>query len=681
MKEKIYKISCFIKDKEWLIALILNTVVMLFAFVFHTPVHETNDDVFFEDVLSGAYGGDRRAIVFVNWFLATFLKQLYMIFPKGNIYAIFSWILVFLAFWSITYVILKKAGKKMGLTISTVLLLVFYSQFYLILQFTRVGFLCGIAGYFLIFYNLEKEKCDITLGFGMVLVFLSFLVRQNAFLGASAFGFVMGIVIVLLQKDKKVLKQKVLKCIPIFGITFGVIAATFLLHEYIYSQNTEWKAYIEYNKNRADLQDFGWPSYEENKKFYKSVGISENDYKWYVTTNIADDQFLTDEVIQKVVDYKQKIHVDKKHKNLLELYQQYLKSNFVFWLSIILLLLSLGIFQKNKYWIMSVLAVLVYLATSYYYFDSGRVVPRVTMPTVFCLLCVILYSYDYKLLKVKIEKKRYWALVAVVSLIISYGTGKSWYSYLQSQHINPKSLLALCEDTGNVYVQDHMVHGRSYFYYDAYHRANPGDYKNQVLYGGWLARSPLYKNNNVMLGVTNVTESLIANDNFYFCTKDSGNLLGKYIQSHYDSDIGWSIYRQEDWFLIYQYTSNFSSAKKDSKYITEFKGMKRYDKAANTLCLYVDLKDTENKRYKGSGKLYLETENKITGRKHTYRVYEDKYQKIKEWGNCLKVIMPYDKIFYYDKKRQHYYGLDDYNYRIIIKDENGARITQCEEEP
>lgn len=69
MKEKIYKTSCFIKDKEWLIALILNTVVMLFAFVFYTPVHETNDDVFLRMYYLAPMVETVGASAFVNGFL------------------------------------------------------------------------------------------------------------------------------------------------------------------------------------------------------------------------------------------------------------------------------------------------------------------------------------------------------------------------------------------------------------------------------------------------------------------------------------------------------------------------------------------------------------------------------------------------------------------------------------
>lgn len=68
----------------------------------------------------------------------------------------------------------------------------FYSQLYLILQFTRVGFLCGIAGYFLIFYNLEQEKCDIALGFDMVLGDINGISNQCIFIYGLIGCFVSG---------------------------------------------------------------------------------------------------------------------------------------------------------------------------------------------------------------------------------------------------------------------------------------------------------------------------------------------------------------------------------------------------------------------------------------------------------------------------------------------------------
>ena len=203
--------------------------------------------------------------------------------------------------------ILERTKPKTGIILSVVVLFLFHSQFYLILQFTRVTFITAVAGYCLLLRCVKKDKIRVEeLILAIVLIVFGALLRQNAFFAATAFAGIYGVSEMLLVDDKKKVfhnvKRIVICLVPIYVIIFAMY-----WYDGVRYQKEGWNDFLEYNTVRADLQDFGWPDYDKYEEEYKKLGISKDDYEWYLTNNIGDDSVLTTEKMQKIASMKEAV--------------------------------------------------------------------------------------------------------------------------------------------------------------------------------------------------------------------------------------------------------------------------------------------------------------------------------------------------------------------------------------
>ena len=71
------------------------------------------------------------------------------------------------------------------------------------------------------------------------------------------------------------------------------------------TQNKEIREYVEFNKYRAELTDYGWPEYEKNVDTYSELGITSDDLNMYHSWNFADPDVINTETVKKLVAVKE----------------------------------------------------------------------------------------------------------------------------------------------------------------------------------------------------------------------------------------------------------------------------------------------------------------------------------------------------------------------------------------
>ena len=654
------------KNKNQCIAVLLNAFFLVYSFGFFLPIHETNDDVFYEDLLSGAYTVGTNTLVFVNYYLALVFRMFYKIIPCGNVYGIICWTMVFLSFVILTYLILEHTNNIVGIMVSVALLWIFHSQFYLILQFTRVTFITSLAGYCLILHCIKQRRNGyLTIILGGGLIVFGALLRQNAFFEVSAFCGIYGIADLLVGECKedilRHIKRTIVHLLPIYVIIFSC----YYLDGIKYKQYG-WTDFLEYNQVRANLQDFGWPEYEEYEEEYKKLGVSYDDYRWYLTNNIGDDSVLTTDIMKEIADMKVQTSKKISLSSVLAFVRSYLVNNTYSNIIIILYVLSWLYVKNKKYLVPLTMIFLLENALFYWYFLSERVVERVLTPTLFCTMyLMILFFVSNVHFELSPRDKRraipVMALFMVVSNPVAYGT----YNYLYAMHMDDSEIESVFNDKENLYVADHNIHGRSYFYYDAYHRAPEDLYSNQILPGGWLTRSPVSNEHNTLAGVTNFCEELINNEKCYFYTKDNGDLLGKYLRRHYDSSTAWTVYRHYTWFDLYDYSTNVKDYVIRDDIKGEYCTRSDYDRTPDKYIVQCQIKDLKKDEIKENSKIYFQVKDKNNEKIYTYRCFED---EIDEDGVITAIIPTIDK----------WCEGDDCEYVILIKSDNNVQGIVCE---
>ena len=83
---------------------------------------------------------------------------LYHLFPKIGWYYIGEMTAVFISFFTIGYVLLRKMGANWGTLLATLFTALFASDFYLVVQFTQCASILSAAGMLLFAY----EICEVS---------------------------------------------------------------------------------------------------------------------------------------------------------------------------------------------------------------------------------------------------------------------------------------------------------------------------------------------------------------------------------------------------------------------------------------------------------------------------------------------------------------------------------------
>lgn len=252
------------------------TGILLLISVFIPITYGINDDVTMRDIASGAMSGSPNGhLIFVKFALGSLIAGFYKIFPGVDWYGCI-WLGLFclcisllLYRWRYYYVHKKQNFSSFATA--------FFAMFFILglehvvhFQFTIVA--AVVAGTAVFFYNTIDEKKDGKRQAGeyvfvLLLMWTAYCIRSRVFWMAVPFA---GLTF-LFKKDSW--KRK---C-GLLVISLAGIAAISGIERLAYS-GQEWKDYLEYNQYRANVYDhYGFPSYEENAEFYRSIGMKGHD--------------------------------------------------------------------------------------------------------------------------------------------------------------------------------------------------------------------------------------------------------------------------------------------------------------------------------------------------------------------------------------------------------------------
>ena len=249
------------------IAVIINVFFIFITHFFGVIMFGISDDYDMARILEGAYGDDYNVhMTFVNVVYGYVLLPLYHLFPKIGWYYIGETFAVFASFTTISYVIIRLLGIRLGSILAMLFLTVFAPDFYLALQFTQCASALTAAGIILFVFEMlsvdpdEKRKGIIVLVLSLFLMLWGSVMRCDAFLMGMPFF------AVLLAVNYKYTCRK-----KIFIVFLSLLAAcTFGLKkiDQLAYSSPEYQTYIEFQKARVRLNDF---HATDDKKIYEDL--------------------------------------------------------------------------------------------------------------------------------------------------------------------------------------------------------------------------------------------------------------------------------------------------------------------------------------------------------------------------------------------------------------------------
>lgn len=377
-------------------AIVLNIINLVAFTVLQTPFFDTMDDPMMSMLVENTTGNSHGVILFSNIVYSRFLQVLYSVIPSIKWYTIVQIGAMFLASLSITYIFYKKFKFYLGTLINLILLFFIGYDFYYSFQFTKTAAICAVAGILVVFDSFHSEtKINkwLKITFGSLLILLASWIRFNS-LGMTAIVMSsIGVCIIIdILKQKTDAKEKIkaiINYVLVFALAFGISVPTYIINNNFYKDNE----YYQYNGYRAELQDFGFPEYDENVELYESLGISKTDYCYFYNWNM-DLDVLTFENIKTLAESKGKHTLSYFFSyEFVKNFTDYILLNETFIILFALMIIFILLNRKRWYYYASAFAFMT--AVQVYLGFIGRVGWRRISTSLFlAVICAFIYSID-----------------------------------------------------------------------------------------------------------------------------------------------------------------------------------------------------------------------------------------------------------------------------------------------
>lgn len=517
------------KYSSVIIALFIVTTLYLVIGFRYDMHYELNDDTMMRNILSGSYTGHASPrCYFMLYPLGILLSLLYRVIPFVQWYDVFLITCQFVCLF-LVLVRLMKICRGQKEKIITVFLWVFIVIIYLLnylvfVTFTVTGGLMAATAVFLFVTEEDRENLFRKSVPSIILIAVAFCIRYMVIPMMLPFICIGGIY--QWSKEKEILsKDNIKKYFGIFGTIVISLAFLFIADKIAYSSN-EWKMFKEFCEDRANVYDYQYvPLYEDNKDFYNKNNISYEQYLLLRSYDFGLDEDIDAEVMSALLDYSNKTGPDLKEKFNIALgaYRIQITDKIgtpyhtLILVGYILLMLSIN--RRN--WIkIIVLEVMILISRSIiwlYLLGQGRVVSRVIHPLYwaeFILLAAI------SLTEVSYANKNYkkyilyicTAVLCAVTFTSSFTSFNTKYESLQSKALQHEAVQSYClENEDNFYlVPVYSIGVLPEKVFDG--NKEP---ENMELLGGWLVKSPVYRQKLSNYDIDRIDDALIYKDNVY----------------------------------------------------------------------------------------------------------------------------------------------------------------------
>lgn len=359
------------------LAVIVNVFFIFITHFFGVIMLGISDDYAMARILEGAYGDDYNVhMTFINVVYGYALLPLYHLFPKIGWYYIGETFAVFASFTTISYVIIRLLGVRLGSILTMLFLTIFVPDFYLSLQFTQCASALTAAGIILFVFEMLSIGPDEGRNGIIVLVLSLFLLLWGSVMRYEAFLMGMPFFAVLLAVNCKRMRRKKLFIVflsMLVACTFGLRK----IDQLAYS-SPEYQTYVDFQKARVRLNDFHATDDEKIYEDLEELGNWGDDFNMVRNWKFYDNEVFSIRNLS-VFDSVLKAHIVKKDParlfySTINILPRFAKYPIVwFWMLISFLLIFTN--YKKSYVVWCILAlILCYIG---YFLSLARFVYRV----------------------------------------------------------------------------------------------------------------------------------------------------------------------------------------------------------------------------------------------------------------------------------------------------------------
>ncbi len=527
------------RKKVWF-ALGLNLVVMVALFLVMRPYFETNDDITISGIANGAYDVRDAHLVFINYLLGMLYQLFYSLPGRLPWHTFFQYLVLWMSFSAVTYVILQKMERTAGLCAAGILLIYFSYEGYIRMQFSKVAGIAMGAALFLLFYGVTKEKISPgAIISGWILGCVGSMYRFDLSLVCALLMTGIGLfaLLELVYQEKGNRLRRLIAYLVVFGVQLCLVMGLRFFDKHMYYRDPVWKYYDEYNNVRAELMDYGFPDYENNKEAFEALGIDKDAYDLYSGWSFDDPDKFDLEVMKGVLKLRQEKTVDK---GLIADYLKKFPRDFfgvrVFYAALIFLLFCMFFGKHNVSSVVAVVyEVLLFYGLYFYLYYTGRyLVNRVDVGLWFAVCLVLLWVLFSGNMKLSPQ------MCGILFLSVLIMNQRSWNSdwringssSLATRNATRAALEMVSADKEHLYLAKiNTISAAGSF--GPFNRMPIGVLNNICWLGGWETRSGFSLKTLEKYGVVNPYRDMIGNDAVYLIDTDI-DLTMRYIHTYYD---------------------------------------------------------------------------------------------------------------------------------------------------
>ena len=548
MREKTEKLYKDPRGKV-LLSFAVDLAFMTFVLLCFTARYETNDDVLMSKFVDGQMGEKSAFIPFVNIILGFALKGLYSITDSFNWYSFAQYLTMFLGFWAIGWVLMKRLRPLPAFTALAAILFTVGSNAYLYVNFSKTCAVAAAGGLSLMLQSRDprQQGSRSALILGMALALLGFMWRIEEFFALGAVMAPLGLVAMgeLLAENKGLdIKNRLFSLLRYalpFLLLLALVGACIGLDLWSWNRG-EMKAFFQYSNTRSYLMDNSiLPEYQEMPELYEELGINETASEMLKDWNFFDTEVFSQQQMEALRQSRDERVAKPSAGECLGLFLDKvipgLAATLAFWAAALMLLLWLACGRRRWYCWMGLggsfaMFGLVYL---FMIFQNRYLANRVDMGLLLALALVMAFLLDEEKLK---NDRLFCALLMALAVFVGLYKNKNICPYTDQYTVEDKSFQKaaverILEDEEHLYLckvwsMDHQIYG-------PLEKAPKGFADRIVLSGGWSMYHPSITHVLQSWGIVNPYEDMIGNEGVYLIDKDIEQTLD-YIHAYYDED-------------------------------------------------------------------------------------------------------------------------------------------------
>lgn len=520
-----------------LVAIAAAGISVLFGYCF-----STNDDAMLRNIVSGNYTGTPDAhLVYIMYPLGFVWKCLYSVLPEIPWYDCFMVGMHYLCWFMILFrlgqLFEKRISKIVAVTVGMAGCIIVDLPYLVMHQYTVLAALLATVAIFWLATSAKKKGRLYWADRIVCIVFLTLCLwlRNQVFLMALPIGLVLLILELTATEEEGEKTSPHMKRIGLFlAVVFAIMLVSFGIEKIAYSSE-EWQDFEVYNEARTDVYDFyGVPGFVQYEEQYEQMGIDSAD--WIVLDHY-DGGFMAELDSSLMVQVAQ---LSKQSwKDIQQTYNVFLQNlysvcktilyNEIQPIGCILMVLYVSALwstykNKQKNVALCITGMLLFQAVFVGYFIWKQRFPEHVsygfyLMQAMCLAAILLKNKVRTERDIKTEK--FWLVLgAVLCAVVVAGMGIYRIRTTKTQFDNVQARANDWKYVNEYFSQNenarYCIVTKSFvFATEEMFGANDVESDNMIRTGTWVQNSPLQREQENAINVTNLAQQVAGAEEFY----------------------------------------------------------------------------------------------------------------------------------------------------------------------